>query len=94
MLFAVVKEISVIFLPCPSMSGCKNVTRAAKSSFAPISEIELTTGAGVRVAMGGHRVKSVAISDCLEFTHNYLLVFLPKQYVIIEYHPSRLKRTY
>ena len=83
--FAVAEEIVVISLPCPSMSGCKNVTRAPNRSLAPVSGTGFTTGAAVRIAMGGHRVKIAVISDCLEITYNFQPVFLLKRYVNIKF---------
>ena len=83
--FVVFVEIVVIFLPCPSMSGCKNVTRAPNSPLEPVSKTGLPTGAAVGIPIGGHRVKIVAISDYLEITHDFLLVFLLKRYVTIEF---------
>ena len=82
--FVVFVEIVVIFLPCPSMSGCKNVTRAPNSSLAPVSKTGLPGGAAVIIAIGGHRVKIVAISDCPTITHDFLLDLLSKRSVTIK----------
>ena len=55
--FVVFVEIVVIFLSWPSMSGCKNVTRAPNSPLEPVSKTGLPTGAVVGIPIDGHRVK-------------------------------------
>lgn len=81
--FCCLEEIAVISLPCPSMSGCKNETRAPNSSLALLSTTGLPSGSGedARISIGGHCVKILIISDCLKFTH----VFLFQRYINIEF---------